>query len=282
MNKIYRIGPDTTTWVGDIDFRHFSGYNFYDTMVRGFSHTRLAGAGVTDLGNFGIMPSRNYNLDYLSSNESSWWSTMDKSTEVAHPGYYAVMLNDTNIYAENVAVSEHVGMHKYHWDDSMYDTNSNNSKGLIIDICHAAGMKPTDSPQCKDASLHVSSDKSSFSGSVLFAGSLSHSLMVYVYGEIILSESSGYVASWTTCESVESNIVCAEVYDLQTTGGKLHSYIDLINPGDVEVIMLMCLLGIVSQVIVSFRYELALASSMKIKRRLTYRTLFSACLPRQD
>lgn len=34
-----RLGPDTTTFVPDISFRHFCGYNFADTSIRGFSHT---------------------------------------------------------------------------------------------------------------------------------------------------------------------------------------------------------------------------------------------------
>jgi len=34
----------------DEGFRHCSGYNWDDHFIRGFSHTRLVGAGVTDLG----------------------------------------------------------------------------------------------------------------------------------------------------------------------------------------------------------------------------------------
>lgn len=45
-----RLGPDTASSVADAGYRHCSGYNFDDGLVRAFSHTRLVGAGVTDLG----------------------------------------------------------------------------------------------------------------------------------------------------------------------------------------------------------------------------------------
>ena len=48
-----RLGPDTTT-VADFFLRHYSGYNYRDTTIRAFSHTRCVGSGVSDFGNFGI------------------------------------------------------------------------------------------------------------------------------------------------------------------------------------------------------------------------------------
>ena len=53
-----RLGPDTTSSLGDFPDRHFSGYHWEDDLVRAFSHTHLMGAGVNDLGNVGIMPLR--------------------------------------------------------------------------------------------------------------------------------------------------------------------------------------------------------------------------------
>lgn len=46
-----RLGPDTTRAALDLSYRHFSGYNFEDNYLRGFSHTHLVGAGLNDLGN---------------------------------------------------------------------------------------------------------------------------------------------------------------------------------------------------------------------------------------
>ena len=34
-----RVGPDTTSFMPDTNLRHFSGYDFVDRYVRGFSHT---------------------------------------------------------------------------------------------------------------------------------------------------------------------------------------------------------------------------------------------------
>ena len=36
-----RLGPDTSDSVADIDFRHYSGYNSFDSKIRMFSHTHL-------------------------------------------------------------------------------------------------------------------------------------------------------------------------------------------------------------------------------------------------
>ena len=69
-----RLGPDSTSKIFDKDvvipFDHYSGYNYEDTYIRAFSHTRLVGAGVGDFGNFGIMPlllnNKNINVKELT------------------------------------------------------------------------------------------------------------------------------------------------------------------------------------------------------------------------
>ena len=88
-----RLGPDTTTTAIDMSYRHFSGYNYMDTSIRAFSHTHLVGAGVDDLGNIGIMPML-WSGDVTTmqpigeQTERTWWSTFNKSTEIAKPVYY--------------------------------------------------------------------------------------------------------------------------------------------------------------------------------------------------
>ena len=53
-----RLGPDTTPPIKQtyLDFQHFGGYSDADRYVRGFSHMHLVGAGVQDLGIFGVLP----------------------------------------------------------------------------------------------------------------------------------------------------------------------------------------------------------------------------------
>lgn len=53
-----RLGPDTTPSIKKLyaDFQHYGGYSDADRYVRGFSHMHLVGAGVQDLGIFGVLP----------------------------------------------------------------------------------------------------------------------------------------------------------------------------------------------------------------------------------
>jgi putative alpha-1,2-mannosidase len=60
---ILRLGPDTGTLLGKDEivnppFDHYGGYHHSDNSVVAFSHTHLVGAGVGDLGNFGVVPTR--------------------------------------------------------------------------------------------------------------------------------------------------------------------------------------------------------------------------------
>jgi putative alpha-1,2-mannosidase len=56
-----------------------------------------------------------------------------KNTEIARPGYYAVNLEDCDVYAEMTA-SARVGFHRYRFQD-------NRDAGLIIDLGHGIGDK---------------------------------------------------------------------------------------------------------------------------------------------
>lgn len=55
-----RLGPDTTPIMKKMYFEphHYGGYSTMDHAVRAFSHMRLVGAGVADLGVLGILPKK--------------------------------------------------------------------------------------------------------------------------------------------------------------------------------------------------------------------------------
>lgn len=223
-----RLGPDTTSSPANIEFRHFSGYNYYDTMIRGFSHTRLAGAGVSDLGTFGMMPVPVMSQEELSMGPSAWWSLFNKETETAKPGYYSVHLDLPNVDVELIAASGFAGIHRYN-----YLTQSG---GLTIDMCHTAAMN-VDNPSCINADFHVldsSPSKGSFQGNILIDGGLSHGIMVYLYGEIVNQD--GTLGTWTTCNNNSGEIVCqSDLHDSDTSTGKLYSYLSLNEVSSLEI-----------------------------------------------
>src|SRR3982751_184041 len=102
-----QLGPDNV-------FRGWdwcSGYNYTDSIIRGFSHTHLSGTGMPDLGDVLIMPftgpvkTGKVTAEDLTDGPSSPFS---HSTEEAEPGYYAVTLEDYNIRVQLTA-TERVG-----------------------------------------------------------------------------------------------------------------------------------------------------------------------------
>lgn len=53
-----RLGPDTAPLFRKeyFKFQHFGGYSTADHYIRAFSHMHLVGAGVLDMGIFGMLP----------------------------------------------------------------------------------------------------------------------------------------------------------------------------------------------------------------------------------
>jgi len=98
-----QAGPDT----GNGDWDHCSGYNHCDKMVFGFSQTHLNGTGCPDLGDVKILP---FVADSVPESLA-----MDKSGEVARPGYYAVTL-DGGVRVEMTA-SEHCAVYRIAYPD---------------------------------------------------------------------------------------------------------------------------------------------------------------------
>ncbi len=96
-------------------YRYCAGYQYDDKTIVGFSHTHFSGTGHSDLGDFLIMPTvgkLQLNPGTADNPESGYRSRFSHSTEEAHPGYYAVKLEDYNINAE-LTTSTHTGFHKY-------------------------------------------------------------------------------------------------------------------------------------------------------------------------
>ncbi len=107
-----RLGPDTTDAGRHSRFHHFSGYYHPDPDVRGFSHVRLVGTGVGDLGLVRVLPQRT--LD--GPHPGARWAPMDKASEAAVPGRYDVRLTDPAV-AVALTASHHAGVHRYTFAD---------------------------------------------------------------------------------------------------------------------------------------------------------------------
>lgn len=217
-----RLGPDTTSGAANIEFRHFSGYNYYDTMIRGFSHTRLVGAGVSDLGTFGVMPllvSSSAARKVEPYAEASWWSTFNKSSEIAFPGYYSVYLDTPKTQVELLAIDPFAAIHKYTWTS----VDSDETVQLVFDACHQAAALLNEPSKCLSASIQIDESLNSFTASVKFAGGLSGrrgGINVYLYAEV----SSPVKGTVSTCAgSRESNVCTADQLSASSNQGLLYS-----------------------------------------------------------
>jgi putative alpha-1,2-mannosidase len=89
-----RLGPDTAPLLKKeyFKFQHFGGYNTADLYVRAFSHLHLVGAGVLDMGIFGILPMKSHDKKPTIPGDNK--VLFFKESEFAEPGYYRVDLED--------------------------------------------------------------------------------------------------------------------------------------------------------------------------------------------
>ncbi len=115
-----QVSPDT-------DIRHFkesfkwaAGYRYSDKTILGFSHTHFSGTGHSDLGDLLLMPT--VGLLQLEPGtpddpDSGYRSRFSHEKEHASPGYYSVLLEDSQVNVELTATNR-VGMHRYTFPES--------------------------------------------------------------------------------------------------------------------------------------------------------------------
>lgn len=88
-----RLSPDTVSSLGKLA-SNSSGYFYSDPRILGFSHTRLAGTGATDGGNFLVIPCT---AETAKSHRRGLSVKYSHELERAFPGYYGVELPSVGI-----------------------------------------------------------------------------------------------------------------------------------------------------------------------------------------
>ncbi|MGY0407064.1 MAG: glycoside hydrolase domain-containing protein, partial [Polaribacter sp.] len=116
--------PGATTPFGMVqvspsnDFKSWdwcSGYHYSDSIIKGFAHNHISGAGLAGLGDILIMPTMGKRTTKSGSDklvDQSYRSRFHHKNETARAGYYSVLLDDYNIGVELTATPR-VGFHKY-------------------------------------------------------------------------------------------------------------------------------------------------------------------------
>lgn len=116
-----QLSPDTE---GEFAY---TGYQYADTSIRGFSHHHIESMGVHSNGDLPFMPTVG---PVRTEDPRSWMSPFDHASEEAQAGYYRVVLERYGILAELTA-GRRVGMHRYTFPPSP-------QANVILDVGHNA------------------------------------------------------------------------------------------------------------------------------------------------
>lgn len=108
-------GPDNV----DKGWDYTSGYQYKDSIILGFSQTRVNGAGINEFGDVLLQP-------FTDDRKDNFGETYSKQSEKASPGYYTVTLN--NKVKVELTCTERVALHQYTYPSS-------NAK-LLVDLQH--------------------------------------------------------------------------------------------------------------------------------------------------
>ncbi len=138
---LVQVGAET----GNGGWEYCSGYQSTDSTINGFTQTRLNGTGCPDLGDLLMLP-------FSGETPHIFKSSINKQTEKASPGYYAVQLTDFKIDAEMTA-TPHVALHRYKYPKGQ-KTN------LLVDFqssqCSSKGQLHS---HVKDAKVNFENEK---------------------------------------------------------------------------------------------------------------------------
>ena len=142
---LVQAGPDT----GNFDWHHCSGYRYEETTLRGFSQTHLNGTGVGDLGDVLLLP--------FAGEKAPESYELDKLSEKASPGHYAVRFG-RGAFAAEVAASEHCAIYRF-------TRNGEEPLRLLFDGQWAVTSWSTLSNRVKTAAVELDDDRCGFAGS---------------------------------------------------------------------------------------------------------------------
>ena len=102
-----QAGPDTGGG-RNADWAYCSGYQYRDTSVLGYSQTHLSGTGCPDYNDVQLLPFAG-ELGELPARRA-----IDKATERAEPGYYAVVQPDDGVRVE-IAAAKRAAIYRLTW-----------------------------------------------------------------------------------------------------------------------------------------------------------------------
>ncbi|HLJ35597.1 MAG TPA: glycoside hydrolase domain-containing protein, partial [Ktedonobacteraceae bacterium] len=122
--------PDTTSNIP-------GGYNYLDSTIKGFSLTHFSGRGCTAYQDIPFMPSIGLPTVSPATHSSLYQSRFSHNSEDAHPGYYRVHLDTSNVDVE-LSVTARTGIARFTYPASRAATMLINAGGSINGNSNAA------------------------------------------------------------------------------------------------------------------------------------------------
>ncbi len=153
-----RLSPETISSYFNLRSVNTSGYYYYDNRIMGFSHTRLAGTGATDGGQFLVIPTiEPFSKKIYSEGQNAYYT---HKKEAAYPGYYAVRFPKLHILTELTATNR-VGVHRYTF-------SHHTIPHIFINVSNALG-----DGRSENGEIYINPETKEISGSIRTYGTFS-------------------------------------------------------------------------------------------------------------
>jgi predicted alpha-1,2-mannosidase len=140
-------GPDNS----DNGWDFASGYQHRASRVMGFSNTHISGAGIGEMGDVLLQPAGGHPWTEATKDFST---ALDKRTELARPGYYAVTLPERGVRVE-LTSTRTVAYHRYNFARP-------GDVQVLVDVQHV--IRFLDGPRVVDASVQIDPTRGEISG----------------------------------------------------------------------------------------------------------------------
>ena len=140
-------GPDNS----DTGWDFASGYQHTAPTVMGFSNSHISGAGIGELGDVLIQPASG---NRWSAATQDFSTPLDKASEKARPGYYAVSLPKLGVHVE-LTSTRTVAYHRYSF-------SSPGQAQALVDLQHV--IRFLEGPRVVDADVRVDVQSGEISG----------------------------------------------------------------------------------------------------------------------
>ncbi|MEA5258361.1 GH92 family glycosyl hydrolase [Arcicella aquatica] len=137
-------GPSTNGHLGNKDGWEATGYDYRDNSIEGFPNFHEF-----QLGGIVFMPTTGKLVTTpatASNSLAGYRSTFERSTEIAKPGYYSVLLKDYKVKAE-VTATKRVAFHRYTFP-------ATDAANILFDI----GNQQGESGRVKEAKVYMTED----------------------------------------------------------------------------------------------------------------------------